>query len=149
MVEVGEIKLSHTTDVRVTVSEYNGELGVDIRKYVNSEKYTGPTLQGVRLHKNALDSLIMLLVDNDLAQQEFNAPFGKIAKSVDVDFIVQVSTFSGSPKLDVREELTTSKGKFLTKKGISLPLKEANHLLEMLKEAQWAYDNYYPDHKNN
>ena len=147
MVEVGEIKLTHTTDVRVIVSEYNGELGVDIRKYVNSDKYTGPTQQGVRLHKNALDALIKLLAKNDLSHQELNAPFGKIAKSVDIDFIVQVSTFSGSPKLDVREELTTSKGKFLTKKGISLPLKQANHFFEMLKEAQWAYDNFYPDHK--
>ena len=31
------------TDIVIGVREYNGKVGVDIREFVSSERYTGPT----------------------------------------------------------------------------------------------------------
>jgi hypothetical protein len=38
-----------STDIVVGVREYNGKVGVDIREYSTSEKYTGPTKKGLRI----------------------------------------------------------------------------------------------------
>ncbi|MBU2459245.1 MAG: transcriptional coactivator p15/PC4 family protein [Nanoarchaeota archaeon] len=38
-----------TTDIVVGVREYNGRVGVDIREFTASEKYTGPTKKGLRI----------------------------------------------------------------------------------------------------
>ena len=37
------------TEIIVGVREYNGKVGVDIREYTTSEKYTGPTKKGLRI----------------------------------------------------------------------------------------------------
>jgi hypothetical protein len=38
-----------STDIVIGVREYNGKVGVDIREYTTSEKYTGPTKKGLRI----------------------------------------------------------------------------------------------------
>lgn len=37
------------TDIVVGIREYNGRVGVDIREFTSSEKYTGPTKKGLRI----------------------------------------------------------------------------------------------------
>jgi len=37
------------TDIVVGVREYNGRVGVDIREFTTSDKYTGPTKKGLRI----------------------------------------------------------------------------------------------------
>ena len=37
------------TDIVIGVREYNGRVGVDIREFVTSDKYTGPTKKGLRI----------------------------------------------------------------------------------------------------
>ncbi len=37
------------TDIVVGIKEYNGRIGVDIREFATSEKYTGPTKKGLRI----------------------------------------------------------------------------------------------------
>ena len=37
------------TEIVIGVREYNGKVGVDIREFVTSEKYTGPTKKGLRI----------------------------------------------------------------------------------------------------
>ena len=37
------------TEIVVGVREYNGKVGVDIREFTTSEKYTGPTKKGLRI----------------------------------------------------------------------------------------------------
>ena len=38
-----------TTDIVVGIREYNGKVGVDIREFTTSDKYTGPTKKGLRI----------------------------------------------------------------------------------------------------
>jgi len=51
--EVGRINKGEfqgtVTDVVVAVREYNGRVGVDIREYSTSDRYTGPTKKGLRI----------------------------------------------------------------------------------------------------
>lgn len=37
------------TEIVVGIREYNGRVGVDIREFTASEKYTGPTKKGLRI----------------------------------------------------------------------------------------------------
>ena len=37
------------TDIVVGIREYNGKIGIDIREFVTSEGYTGPTKKGLRI----------------------------------------------------------------------------------------------------
>ncbi len=37
------------TEIVVGVREYNGRVGVDIREFISSDKYTGPTKKGLRI----------------------------------------------------------------------------------------------------
>ena len=51
--EIGKISKGEfqgtATDIIVAVREYNGRVGVDIREYSTSDKYTGPTKKGLRI----------------------------------------------------------------------------------------------------
>ena len=51
--EIGRINKGEfqgtVTDVVVAVREFNGRVGVDIREYATSDKYTGPTKKGLRI----------------------------------------------------------------------------------------------------
>jgi len=38
-----------TTEIVIGIREYNGKSGIDIREYITSEKYTGPTKKGLRI----------------------------------------------------------------------------------------------------
>ncbi len=37
------------TDIVIGIREYNGKVGVDIREFTTSDKYSGPTKKGLRI----------------------------------------------------------------------------------------------------
>lgn len=51
--DIGKIKKGEfqgtTTDIVIGIREYNGKVGVDIREFATSERYTGPTKKGLRI----------------------------------------------------------------------------------------------------
>lgn len=49
MVEIGRVRKNETTEIVVEKSEYKGSVGVNIREYVTSEKYTGWSKSGLRI----------------------------------------------------------------------------------------------------
>jgi hypothetical protein len=49
-IEVGRIEIKDGTYIRASVSEWKGNLYADLREYVESEKFTGPTKKGIRFH---------------------------------------------------------------------------------------------------
>ena len=57
------------TDIVVGIKEYNGRVGVDIREFATSEKYTGPTKKGLRIPAEsfaAFKEMINSVKDEDL-----------------------------------------------------------------------------------
>jgi hypothetical protein len=61
------------TEIVVGVREYNGKVGVDIREFVQSEKYTGPTKKGLRIPAESFaqfKEMINSVQDADLVASE-------------------------------------------------------------------------------
>jgi hypothetical protein len=61
------------TEIVVGVREYNGKVGVDIREFVSSEKYTGPTKKGLRIpaaNFNEFKEMINSVKEEDLKADE-------------------------------------------------------------------------------
>ncbi len=47
--EIGRIRKNDTTEVVIRKTEFRGSVGVDIREYLTSERYTGWSKNGVRI----------------------------------------------------------------------------------------------------
>ena len=61
------------TDIVVGIREYNGKVGVDIREFASSEKYTGPTKKGLRIPAEKFQEfkkMINSVKDEDLKATE-------------------------------------------------------------------------------
>ncbi len=67
-IEKGEFQ-GTTTNIVIGIREYNGKVGVDIREFVESEKYSGPTKKGLRIPAEAFakfKEMINSINDSDL-----------------------------------------------------------------------------------
>jgi hypothetical protein len=47
--DIGKIKKNETTEVVVRIDDFGGKVGLTIREFVKSEKYTGFTKAGTRI----------------------------------------------------------------------------------------------------
>ena len=75
--DIGKIKKGEyqgtVTDIVIGVREYNGKVGVDIREFASSEKYTGPTKKGLRIpvdNFKDFKKMINSITDEDLVASE-------------------------------------------------------------------------------
>jgi len=83
--EIGKINKGEfqgaVTDIVVGVKEYNGRVGVDIREFVTSERYTGPTKKGLRIPAESFQKfkdMINSVTEDDLkADPSSGVPEGK------------------------------------------------------------------------
>jgi hypothetical protein len=65
------------TEIVVGIREYNGKVGVDIREFVSSEKYTGPTKKGLRIPAESFQKfkeMINSISESDLKASELPEP---------------------------------------------------------------------------
>ena len=49
MSEIGRMRKSETTEIVVQKTEFKGSVGIDIREYVTSDRYTGWSKNGIRI----------------------------------------------------------------------------------------------------
>lgn len=49
MAEIGRLRKNDTTEIVVQKTEFRGSLGIDIREYVTSDRYTGWSKNGIRI----------------------------------------------------------------------------------------------------
>ena len=57
------------TNIIIGIREYNGKVGVDIREFVESDKYNGPTKKGLRIpaeHFETFKKMINSIDESDL-----------------------------------------------------------------------------------
>jgi len=141
---IGQIRINATESIVVSISSWNSEYGLDIRKHIDTATYSGPTRQGVRIHKKGLNKLLKCLFEwTEGGLDTKKSILGVIPKSSDIDVIIQVTAFSGTKKLDIRERIGSGQENFFTKKGVSIPLAKTIELNKVLVEAQWAFENNY------
>lgn len=60
-----------TTEIVVGIKEYNGKIGVDIREFTTSEKYTGPTKKGLRIPAESFPKFKELI--NSISQSDLKS----------------------------------------------------------------------------
>ncbi len=61
------------TEIVVGIKEYNGKVGIDIREFVTSDRYTGPTKKGLRIPAAdflKFKEMINSITDEDLKPEE-------------------------------------------------------------------------------
>jgi Transcriptional Coactivator p15 (PC4). len=70
--EIGRIRKSDTTETVVRKTKFRGSVGIDIREYVTSERYTGWSKNGVRIPLEQWKSFKEILnkVDDGLQGEE-------------------------------------------------------------------------------
>jgi len=56
--EIARVELNATDRLVISINEYRGKEYVDIRKFVESPDYTGPTKQGVRFSADLLPEVL-------------------------------------------------------------------------------------------
>ena len=59
--EIGRIRKNDTTDIVVKITEYKGSIGVDIREFVTSDRYTGWTKNGTRIPADQVCELTRII----------------------------------------------------------------------------------------
>jgi len=62
------------TDIVIGVREYNGKVGVDVREFTTSAKYTGPTKKGLRIPAENFPKFKELI--NSITQDDLKASDG-------------------------------------------------------------------------
>jgi len=60
------------TDIVIGVREYNGKVGLDIREFVTSERYTGPTKKGLRIPGDKFKEFKEMI--NSVTEEDLKAP---------------------------------------------------------------------------
>ncbi len=70
--EIGRVRKSDTTETVIRKTEFRGSVGIDIREYVTSERYTGWSKNGVRIPLEQWKSFKEILnkVDDGLQGEE-------------------------------------------------------------------------------
>ncbi|MEK6913723.1 MAG: transcriptional coactivator p15/PC4 family protein [Nanoarchaeota archaeon] len=82
--DIGKIKKGEyqgaVTDIVIGIREYNGKVGVDIREFTTSDKYTGPTKKGLRIpaeHFQKFKEMINSISSGDLESSGTSEPSEK------------------------------------------------------------------------
>ena len=99
--EIGKISKGEfqgtSTDIIVAVREYNGRVGIDIREYATSEKYTGPTKKGLRIPADRFEEFKTMI--NSISPGDL-VPSGSPSDSSGSSEGNHQQTFSGKVKTE-------------------------------------------------
>jgi len=60
-----------TTEIVVGIREYNGKVGIDIREFTTSDKYTGPTKKGLRIPAEKFQEFKQMI--NSISEKDLKA----------------------------------------------------------------------------
>jgi ABC-type Mn2+/Zn2+ transport system ATPase subunit len=69
MAEMGRLRKNDTTEIVVQKTEFHGSVGIDIREYVTSERYTGWSKNGIRIPVEKWQDFKEILDNVDIADK--------------------------------------------------------------------------------
>jgi len=75
--DIGKIKKNDTTDIILRVDDFGGRIGLTIREFVTSDRYTGFTKAGVRIMADDFKNfkeMINSVPEEDMKQPEQEVP---------------------------------------------------------------------------
>ena len=82
--DIGRLSKNQDTDIVVRIDDFGGKIGVTIREFVKSDRYTGFTKAGVRISTDnfkAFKDMINSIDENELATMQPSAESVEKSKS--------------------------------------------------------------------
>ncbi|MEK6893804.1 MAG: hypothetical protein AABX07_06415 [Nanoarchaeota archaeon] len=73
--DIGKIAKGADVDIVVRIDDYGGKIGLTIREFVKSERYTGFTKSGTRIPAERFKEFKTLI--DSINEKDFEAPTGK------------------------------------------------------------------------
>ena len=73
MAEIGWLRKNETSEIVVQKTEYRSAVGIDLREYVTSERYTGWSKNGIRIPVEMWPEFKAILDDVDLEEKDKRA----------------------------------------------------------------------------
>jgi hypothetical protein len=132
---VASFEVTKTSEVIIYYDYYSGKEWANIRKFLKSKKYTGPTGDGIKFEPELLPNVISALEDaegqfDSLSDQEFlRAP-----KNKSRDLVIHASMYKGSVGIDFREWFKSKEGGGWAPQGIRVRAEYLPELIECLKK---------------
>ena len=127
---VASFEVTKTSEVIIYYDFYAGKAWANIRKFLKSEKYTGPTGDGIKFEPELLPTVINALEN---AEQQFDSlsdqEFLRVPKNMSRDFVIHASTYKGSVGIDFREWFKSKEGGGWAPQGIRF---RAEYLPELI-----------------
>ncbi len=135
MDQVGSLTLSDKAEVLFYLDIYQGKKFANIRKFIRSEKYTGPTKSGVKLNKDVFKKVQEALQDvpSSLSEAE-EKELALISVSRIVSIRVSISYYQGKYGIDIREYYKTPNYKGPGKTGVRIPYEFLGQMRAFLEQ---------------
>ena len=134
--QIGTIRLTTEEEIRFSLDAYRGYRYVSVRRYLQTDSFSGATRDGITLSPEIIRALVPRL--NALPAETKTLPdgvVGKFAKRAGLCVVVSVVTFRGLRGLDLRQ---FEEGRGYTKKGIWIPLEKLVEVKKLFAAAQTA-----------
>ena len=130
--DIGSIAVATNEEIRFTLDAYHGFRYVSIRRYIQTDDFSGATRDGVTLTPEivlALTPRVEALAKNLKAVTP--GQLGKFAKRPGICIVASVGEFKGRFGLDLRQ---WQQDTGWTKKGIWIPLEFLPQVNELLRQ---------------
>lgn len=120
--KLGAIPLQGSSELVFSVGAWKGEVRAGVRKFVTSNKYTGPTPNGLSLRGDVLLAVVEALdrVQSQLVGKSFGEQ-ARVSKSGQAQIVVSTVQADGPdalPSVDIREYVETASYTGPTRKGV-------------------------------
>jgi len=132
---VDTIEMTESVKIVFFYDYFNDKVWANIRKFVKSKKYTGPTKQGIKFDPAKLAE-IKNAFEKAHAQADTikDEEFLRVPRSPNRELVVHASVYKGSLGVDLRVWLITEKYKGWTKDGIRFPINILPRVMEALQK---------------
>jgi hypothetical protein len=132
---IASFEVTKTSEVIIYYDYYSGKEWANIRKFLKSKKYTGPTGDGIKFEPELLPNVISALED---AERQFDSlndqEFLRAPKNKSRDLVIHASMYKGSVGIDFREWFNSKEGGGWAPQGIRVRAEYLPELLECLKK---------------
>ncbi|MGB3479381.1 MAG: hypothetical protein WBB67_09490 [bacterium] len=132
---VDTIEMTESVKIIFYYDYFNDKVWANIRKFIKSKKYTGPTKQGIKFDPAKLPEIKKAFDEaNNQGNTIQDEEFLRIPRSPNRELVVHASVYKGSLGVDLRIWLNTEKYKGWTKDGIRFPINIIPRVLEALQK---------------
>lgn len=141
--DIGSILLENGEEIRFSIDAYRGYRYVSVRRYIETDGFSGATRDGITLTPEIVQVLAPLVARlPDSPKQLADGVLGKFAKRPGICVVARVGTLKGHRVLDLRQ--WQEEGGW-TKKGIWLPYEKMKEIKALFAQTKDALNEAPPD----